>query len=33
MATEYDWHRDPLQPIYFPPQAEVPVPPPGKFGG
>jgi putative intracellular protease/amidase len=22
-AAEYDWHRDPLQPIYFPPQAAV----------
>ena len=22
-AAEYDWHRDPQQPIYFPPQADV----------
>jgi hypothetical protein len=22
-AAEYDWHRDPRQPIRFPPQAEV----------
>ena len=22
-AAEYDWHRDPQQPIYFPPQANV----------
>ena len=22
-AAEYDWHRDPQQPIYYPPQAEM----------
>lgn len=22
-AAEYDWHRDPQQPVYFPPQANV----------
>ena len=22
-AAEYDWHRDPQEPIYFPPQADV----------
>jgi transcriptional regulator GlxA family with amidase domain len=32
IAAEYDWHRDPLQPIYYPQQAEVPVPPPAKPG-
>jgi transcriptional regulator GlxA family with amidase domain len=25
-AAEYDWHRDPLSPIFYPQQAEVPVP-------
>ena len=25
-AAEYDWHRDPMEPIYYPPQADVPVP-------
>jgi transcriptional regulator GlxA family with amidase domain len=25
MAAEYDWHRDPQQPIVYPPQASVPV--------
>jgi putative intracellular protease/amidase len=24
-AAEYDWHRDPLQPINYPQQAEVPI--------
>lgn len=23
-AAEYDWHRDPEEPIYYPPQAQVP---------
>jgi hypothetical protein len=22
-AAEYDWHRDPQTPIYYPPQAQV----------
>jgi putative intracellular protease/amidase len=31
LAAEYDWHRDPLEPIHYPPQAVVrPTPPPGK---
>jgi transcriptional regulator GlxA family with amidase domain len=25
MAAEYDWHRDPNQPIFYPQQASVPV--------
>ncbi len=25
MAAEYDWHRDPEQPIFYPQQAEVPT--------
>jgi len=25
-AAEYDWHRDPLSPIFYPQRAEVPVP-------
>jgi transcriptional regulator GlxA family with amidase domain len=29
-AAEYDWHRDPLEPIYYPPQASVPVAAPCK---
>ena len=24
-AAEYDWHRDPLQPINYPQQADVPI--------
>jgi transcriptional regulator GlxA family with amidase domain len=28
IAAEYDWHRDPQAPIYYPPQATVPDPPP-----
>jgi len=24
LAAEYDWHRDPQHPIYYPPQARVP---------
>lgn len=24
--AEYDWHRDPQQPIFYPPQAELPQP-------
>jgi putative intracellular protease/amidase len=28
MAAEYDWHRDPQAPIYYPQQAEMPDPPP-----
>jgi putative intracellular protease/amidase len=27
-AAEYDWHRDPLSPIFYPQQAEMPVPAP-----
>jgi transcriptional regulator GlxA family with amidase domain len=27
-AAEYDWHRDPLSPIFYPQQAEMPVPEP-----
>jgi len=30
IAAEYDWHRDPQQPIVFPPQASVPVAPPSR---
>jgi transcriptional regulator GlxA family with amidase domain len=30
MAAEYDWHRDPLQPIFYPQQASVPVRSPRK---
>lgn len=26
--AEYDWHRDPQEPIYYPPQAALPQPPP-----
>src|SRR2546423_12070599 len=26
-AAEYDWHRDPQEPIYYPPQAALPQPP------
>jgi transcriptional regulator GlxA family with amidase domain len=33
IAAEYDWHRDPLQPIYYPQQASVDVPEPAKPGG
>lgn len=29
-SAEYDWHRNPEQPIYFPQQAVVPSAPPGK---
>jgi hypothetical protein len=25
IAAEYDWHRDPQQPILYPPQAVVPT--------
>jgi hypothetical protein len=25
MATEYDWHRHPNQPIFYPQQASFPV--------
>jgi transcriptional regulator GlxA family with amidase domain len=25
-AAEYDWHRDPQEPIYYPPQAALPEP-------
>lgn len=30
MAAEYDWHRDPQAPIFYPQQAELPEPPPCK---
>jgi len=26
-GAEYDWHRDPQAPIFYPQQAEVPVAP------
>ena len=26
ITAEYDWHRDPRQPIEYPPQASIPVP-------
>lgn len=32
-AAEYDWHRDPQQPIYYPQQAALPEPPPPKPPG
>jgi transcriptional regulator GlxA family with amidase domain len=30
LAAEYDWHRDPSQPIFYPQQASVPSSLPGK---
>jgi len=24
LSAEYDWHRDPQEPIFYPQQAEVP---------